>query len=264
MPDTSIAFYLGSFPVRWYGILISSGMALGILLAAWQAKKRGLDPDDLYSLCIWILPAAVIGARLYFVMMSWDYYSLHPGDILKIWKGGLAFHGGLIAAVAVALIYVKKRKINFFTWADILIPSVALGQSIGRWGNYFNQEAFGVPTDLPWGIFVAGAYRHPTFLYESLWDLAVFFVLTWLLTRPRKEGSVFAWYCILYSLGRFFVESLRTDSLMLGSWRVAQLVSVAFILIGMGILYYLRKKPLYIPYKKATIEHNHNKKKKKR
>ncbi len=248
MPDTSIAFQIGGLTLRWYGILISLSLALGIYLASLQAKKRGYNPEEVFNLSLLILPAAIIGARLYYILMEWSYYGQNPGEIIKIWEGGLAFHGGFILAVIAAFLYMRRKKLKFLPWADIFIPFVALGQSLGRWGNYFNKEAYGYETDLPWGILINGVYRHPTFLYESLWDFGLFIFLYKLInkpskTRPYKGGSGLAWYLILYSLGRFFIEALRTDSLMLGSFRVAQLVSVLGVILGLGLLFYLRKAP---------------------
>ena len=242
--DRAIAFRIGSLEVRWYGILIAFAMLLGILIAMKQAKKHHLSEDDVITLCLFMLPAAILGARIYFVI----FYGVPFSDILKIRNGGLAFHGGLIAAVLVVLIYAKMKGQKFFAWADTLIPSCILGQAIGRWGNYFNGEAYGTVTDLPWAILIDGVPRHPTFLYESIADFLIFLFLLWLLSPKRKgwqenykEGSALAWYLILYSLARFFVEGLRTDSLYIGPLRVAQVVSVVLILIGVGLLLYLRK-----------------------
>lgn len=242
--DRAIAFRIGSLEVRWYGILIAFAMLLGILIAMKQAKKHHLSEDDVITLCLFMLPAAILGARIYFVI----FYGVPFSDILKIRNGGLAFHGGLIAAVLVVLIYAKVKGQKFFAWADTLISSCILGQAIGRWGNYFNGEAYGTVTDLPWAILIDGVPRHPTFLYESIADFLIFLFLLWLLSPKRKgwqenykEGSALAWYLILYSLARFFVEGLRTDSLYIGPLRVAQVVSVVSILIGVGLLLYLRK-----------------------
>jgi len=218
-------------------------MLIGIIIAAKQTKKHGLLEDDVYTLCLIMLPAAVIGARLYYVI----FYGVPFQDILKIWNGGLAFHGGLFAAVIVVVLFTVIKKQKFLAWADTLIPSCILGQAIGRWGNYFNGEAYGAVTDLPWAIMIDGVPHHPTFLYESLWDFGVFIFLMWLLNTKRKgyvnykEGSALAWYLILYSIGRFWIEGLRTDSLYLGPLRIAQVVSVLEIIVGIGLLIYLRK-----------------------
>ena len=201
-----------------------------------------MDEDILIDFLIWEIPLSVLGARLYYVLFSWDIYKNNPIEILNIRSGGLAIHGAIIAAIIVALIYTKKKKINFWTMADISAPSLILAQSIGRWGNYVNQEAHGGPTDLPWGIMVDGVKVHPTFLYESLWNLLVFFFLIWYRKNKQKvKGELFLLYLSLYSFIRFFIEALRTDSLMWGSIRVAQLISIIGFIIPLVILYFIRK-----------------------
>lgn len=241
--DTSIAFTIGPLTIRWYGILIALAFALGSYLAYHEAKRQKLDADELLNLLLIIIPSAIIGARLYYVVMRWDYYSLYPRYILQTWQGGMAIHGGVIAATLGVLLYCRLRGQNFWRWVDLLAPSLALGQAIGRWGNFFNQEAYGYETDLPWAMLIDGAYRHPTFLYESLWNLLVFALLMWLLRRHHRLGGVFAAYLIAYSAGRFFIEMLRTDSLMIGPLRAAMVVSVLGVLLGCAILYAIRKQP---------------------
>lgn len=268
MSETGIALQIGSLTIRWYGILISLAMLLGIVLAARNAKNRGLSLDDLVNLILVILPSAVIGARIYYVVFNWSFYAKDPSEIFKTWHGGLAIHGAVIFAVIAAAIYLKKKKQSFWIWTDILVPSLILGQAIGRWGNYFNGEAYGAVTTLPWGIFVDGAYHHPTFLYESLWDLGVFVVLLLLLKRRHKDGDIFAWYLILYSVGRFFVEALRTDSLMLGPLKMAQVVSVIGVLAGIAIIAFWKNRKQYVPEARITysqqLHNNGNRKKKKK
>ena len=190
-----------------------------------------------------MVPLAVIGARLYYVLFKLEYYLRNPRLILAIWEGGLAIHGAIIVSIIVAIIFAKVKKINFLSFADIAAPALILGQAIGRWGNYVNQEAYGSETNLPWAIYVDGAYRHPTFLYESIWNLVVFGALVYLLRKASlKPGSIFSLYLAGYSLGRVFIEGLRTDSLMLGPFRVAQLISGAFILVGILLFYILNRK----------------------
>lgn len=259
MTDTGIAFKLGNFPVYWYGVLISIAFGIGIVLAYRLAQKRGFDADEVFNLAFLILPAAIIGARAYYVVMKWPYYSANPGSILKVWEGGLAFHGGLILALIAAYLYMRHKKLPFLAWADIFIPFVALGQAIGRWGNYFNQEAYGYETDLPWGMLIDGVTRHPTFLYESLWNFGIFIYLMRTINRPSKirpykEGLALAWYFILYSFGRFFIEALRTDSLMLGPFRVAQIVSVLGFALGIWLLFRLRHAPPAVAPGKAGVK----------
>ncbi|KPU28330.1 diacylglyceryl transferase [Caloranaerobacter sp. TR13] len=239
-----IAFEIFGISVRWYGILISLGMLLGTVIAVKECRRIGFDEEKLIDLLIFAIPLAVIGARIYYVIFNWQYYK---GDILKminIRGGGLAIHGAIIVSVIVALVYCKVRKISFWEIADIVAPSIILGQAIGRWGNFINQEAYGTPTDLPWGIIVNGQKVHPTFLYESIWDFAVFLFLLWYRKNKVKvKGEVFLLYLMLYSFARFFIEGLRIDSLMLGHFRVAQLISVVIIAVSF-ILFYKRRKDI--------------------
>ena len=238
-----VAFKIFGIEVMWYGILISIGVIIGTLLALREAKRVGVDENDFLDLLLFAIPAAVVGARAYYVMFSWDYYKNNPIQILNFRGGGLAIHGAIIAAVITAIIFTRKRGLDFWKIADIAAPSLALGQSIGRWGNYINKEAYGIPTDLPWGIMINGVKVHHTFLYESIGDFLVFLFLIWYRREKAKEsGEVFLLYIILYSLIRFFVESLRIDSLMIGPIRVAQLVSITAIVVGLALFFVRRKK----------------------
>lgn len=237
-----VAFEIFGLSIRWYGILIATGLILGILLAIKESRRIGFDEEKFIDMLIFAIPMAIIGARLYYVIFQWEYYS---GDIIKIInirEGGLAIHGGIIGSVVTALIFCKVKDINFWQVADIAAPSIILGQAIGRWGNFINKEAYGTPTDLPWAITVNGQQVHPTFLYESLWNLLVFSFLIWY-RKNKKEahGEVFLLYIALYSLGRFFIEGLRIDSLMMGNLRVAQLISVLLILFS-ALLFYIKRK----------------------
>ena len=242
--DTSIAFSLGPVTIRWYGIIVAAAFAVGSYLAYHETKRLKLNQDELLNLLIIIIPSSIIGARLYYVAMRWDFYGQNPSYILQTWMGGLAVHGGIIGAVLAILIYCRIRKYSFLAWTDILAPSLAIGQAIGRWGNYFNQEAYGYETSLPWAMLIDGAYRHPTFLYESLWNLLVFTLLFVLSRRRHRAGAIFAFYLIAYSTGRFFIETLRTDSLMIGPWRAAMVVSVLSALAGVIILFFNRLQAL--------------------
>lgn len=260
MSDSSIAFQIGSLTVKWYGVIIVLGMIMALITAYKLAKRRNLDPEELINIALVVIPTGVIGARLYYVILEWENYSQNLGAIFKIWNGGLAIHGALIAAILGGWLYTKIKKQPFFAWADVIIPGVALAQAIGRWGNYFNQEAHGYETDLSWGIEINGINYHPTFLYESLWDFGVFIFLIILLTKPMRrhpyrEGYALAWYMILYSIGRFFIEGLRTDSLMIGPFRMAQIVSIILFILGIIIL--IRR------WKIAPAPNSHRKKKKK-
>lgn len=239
-----VAFEIFGLSVRWYGIIMASGILMGMLVALREAKRLGMDENLILDLVIFAIPAGIIGARLYYVAFSWEYYS---GNLLQIFNtrgGGLAIHGTLIAAVITGLIYARVKKVSFWTLADITAPGIILGQAIGRWGNFVNQEAYGVPTDLPWGIMVNGVRVHPTFFYEFLWNMGVFFTLLWFRKRKKVEGEVFLLYGILYSVGRFFIEGLRIDSLMLGSLRMAQVFSLAAVALGVALILYRRKRSI--------------------
>ncbi|AZR74841.1 prolipoprotein diacylglyceryl transferase [Anoxybacter fermentans] len=237
-----IAFKIGPFAVHWYGILIGLGVLAAFFLGLREGKRRGYNLELFYDLIIYGVPAGIIGARLYYVIFRWEVYSDNPIRALYIWEGGLAIHGALIAAVIVGIFVTRYYKVNFWDIADIAAPGIILAQAIGRWGNYVNQEAYGYETDLPWAMYIDGAYRHPTFLYESIWNLLVFAFLLWLRRKKFiKTGEVFLAYLSLYSFGRFFIEGLRTDSLMLGPIRVAQLVSVLTIIGSITLIIYRRK-----------------------
>ncbi|MDW7668503.1 MAG: prolipoprotein diacylglyceryl transferase [Bacillota bacterium] len=237
-----VAFSIFNIDIMWYGILIASGVLIGTLLALRESRRIGFRDEDLMDLLIVAIPSAIIGARLYYVIFQFDYYKNNLSEIINIRGGGLAIHGGIIAAVIVGAVFCKIRKVNFWQIADITAPSIILGQAIGRWGNFINQEAYGTVTDLPWGIIVDGQKVHPTFLYESLWNIVVFVFLLWYRRKGRKkDGEVFLLYAILYSVVRFFVEGLRTDSLMFGGFRVAQLISIAIIITMTGIFIKRRK-----------------------
>lgn len=235
-----IAFEIFGIAVRWYGILISLGMIIGTFLALRETKRLGLDENLILDFIIVMIPCAIIGARLYYVIFNWSYYS---GDIMKIIdirSGGLAIHGGVIGGVIAGLIFTRVKKIEFWQLADIIAPSLILGQAIGRWGNFINQEAHGGPTNLPWGIVVDGVKVHPTFLYESFCNFAIFAFLMVYKKKKKFNGEVFYLYLILYSVGRFFIEGMRTDSLMMGPLRVAQVLSLSLIVIFSYLI--LRKR----------------------
>ncbi|HHV45466.1 MAG TPA: prolipoprotein diacylglyceryl transferase [Tissierellia bacterium] len=238
-----VAFKIFGIEVMWYGVLISTGVLIGTILALRETKRVGVKEDDFIDLLLFAIPSAIIGARIYYVVFNWDYYGRNLGQILNFRGGGLAIHGAIIAATIVGIIFTKKRGLNFWQIADIASPSLILGQAIGRWGNFINQEAYGTPTDLPWGIMVNGVKVHPTFLYESLGNFIIFIILLWYRRKKQRvSGEVFLLYIMLYSLVRFFVEGLRIDSLMLGPVRVAQLVSLCAIIIGIYLFNKRRRK----------------------
>ena len=243
-PDP-IAFTIAGIEIRWYGILIAAAMLLAVLISSKRAPEHGMRDEDVLDIALWMLPIGVIGARVYYVIFNHDmYHSLQ--EAVNIRNGGLAIHGGLIFGFIAVILVCRHKKISALNMADLIIPSVALAQSIGRWGNYFNGEAHGGPTDLPWGILVDGVKVHPTFLYESIWCLILFFFLSWWDRNRRKAyGQTLALYGILYSVERFFVESLRTDSLMIGPFKQAQVISICAIIASV-ILYLYSKKHLLI------------------
>ena len=237
-----VAFTIFGIDVMWYGILMATGMILGTYLALKEAERVGISEDDVLNLAIFAIPAGVLGARLYYVIFNWGFYSQNPSQILNFRGGGMAIHGALIGGILAGLIYTKLKKINFFKMADIALIGMPLAQAIGRWGNYINGEAHGGPTNLPWGIMVDGVKVHPTFLYESIWDFGIFIFL-WMFRKKKKyEGQVAVYYITLYSLGRFFIEGLRTDSLMIGPLRMAQVISLVGVIGGIIAHIYLSKK----------------------
>ncbi|PMC33994.1 prolipoprotein diacylglyceryl transferase [Bacillus sp. UMB0899] len=254
-PLDPIALELGPLQIHWYGVIIGLGALLALLIAVRESERRGLHKDTFVDLVLFAIPLAIIGARLYYVIFQWDYYSQNPGDIIKIWQGGLAIHGGLIAAVITGAVFARVKKISFWKLADIAAPSIILGQAIGRWGNFMNQEAHGGPVTrefleslyLPDFIvnqmYINGQYYHPTFLYESLWSLVGFIGLMLLRRANFRRGELFLTYVIWYSIGRFFIEGLRTDSLMLtDTLRIAQVISIVLILIAVGVMIFRRMK----------------------
>lgn len=251
----AIAFELGPLQIRWYGILMASAILVGFWLAHRRAVREGLPADQLIRAAQWGVVAGLVGARLYEVVFNWDYYGRFPGKIIAVWEGGLAIHGGLIVGPLVGALLAWKWGVPVLRALDVVAPSMALGQAIGRWGNFFNEEAFGRPTDLPWKLYISPPHRppelrqldffHPTFLYESLWNLLVLAVLV-RGVRPRigrHPGAVFFAYIGLYSVGRFLIEPLRLDSFWLGPFRVAQVASVAGVLVAVAGLWWARRRP---------------------
>lgn len=241
-----IAFSIGPITVRWYGLLIATALLIGAVGGCHGCRKVGIDEDDFLTIFMVVAVAAIIGARLYYVVFNLPYYLNHPDQIIAVWNGGLAIHGGLIAGILAMWAGCKYYKIRFWKLADVLAPLMALGQAIGRWGNYFNQEAYGFEVskvDVPWAMWIDGAYRHPTFLYESIWDLLVCFFLLWLAKQIfTREGDIGLSYLMLYSTGRFVIEGFRTDSLMLGPLRMAQVISICLFVGAACVLIYRRKK----------------------
>lgn len=251
-----IAFNLGPFSIHWYGILIALGILCAYLYILHELNRRAIDRKHFEDMVFWLILGGVLGARLYYVLFNLSYFSDKPLEILQIWKGGLAIHGGLLGGALVFFIFVKKYKLPWLLYADMILPGVLLAQAIGRWGNFFNHEAFGRPTDLPWKLFIPEIYRpeayldfsyfHPTFLYESLWNLLGFLILVFLSRKwnaaKKTNGLIVSGYLLWYSFGRFFIESLRTDSLYFGNLRAAQMMSMMLFLIGLFGLHFLLKR----------------------
>lgn len=229
-PDP-VAFTIFHIDIMWYAILITTGMVLAVLISCKRAPKHELTADQILNFVIISIPMGIIGSRLYYVIFNWPQYTGDFFKIINIREGGLAIHGALIFGFGTAAILCLIWKVRPLNLLDLVVPTVALAQAIGRWGNFFNSEAHGGPTDLPWAIMVNGQSVHPTFLYESIWCFLLFFILIYIDNRRQFEGQVFLLYGILYSLERFFVEALRTDSLMLGPFKQAQVFSLTVIII---------------------------------
>lgn len=237
-----IALKIGAIEIHWYGIIIATAVVLAVLLSVNEGKKRGLKEDYFYDFLLWALPFSIIAARTYYVVFQWSYYSQHLNQIYRIWDGGIAIYGSLLGALAVLLIFCKRNNISSWLFLDVIAPTVILAQGIGRWGNFMNQEAHGRPTTLAFlnslhlpefivqQMHINGIYYQPTFLYESVWDILGFILIISLRHKSGlfKQGEVFFTYVIWYSFGRFFIEGMRTDSLMLGSLRVSQWLSLVF------------------------------------
>jgi len=245
---------VGPLAIRWYGVLMAAAMAVGLWLAYRDARRRGVDPEELLKASELALLGGLVGARLYYVAFNWDYYSRALPKIIAVWEGGLAIHGGLLGGLLLGGGYAWWKRLPLPRYLDIVAPSLALGQGIGRWGNFFNEEAFGTPTSLPWKLYISPPHRpllyaqeeffHPTFLYEALWDFLVFALLLWVLRdRVARAPTCLFWiYLGLYSVGRLIVEGFRTDSLMLGSIRVAQLASGIGIVLAIVLVPILLKR----------------------
>ena len=229
--------------IYWYAIIITFGMILAVSFCMWQAKNFGLKSDDVIDVCLWGVPCALIGARLYFVLFMLEHFET-LWEMINFRNGGLAIYGGIIAAFIVGLVFCKVKNKNVLALFDLTSFGFFIGQSIGRWGNFVNAEAYGSETTLPWGMSINDAAAvHPTFLYESLWNLVGFLVAFFVIKRLRKEhGEIFCFYMGWYGLGRAFIEGLRQDSLrVLGVFRVSQVLAIAF-LVGAIVLFILIRK----------------------
>jgi len=249
-------FKIGSFEIRFYSLFILTGLIVAYTMARKRCVQEGIKPEQLDELLMYSVVAGILGARLYYVLFNIQYYLRYPLEIFMIWRGGLAIHGAILAGISTFVMYSLLKKSASFTPFQILDLGSAylpLGQAFGRWGNFFNYEAFGPPTDLPWKMYVPMEYRpfefrsndffHPAFLYEFLWDLFLFFLLTNYMKRHRKStGEIFALYLVFYSLGRIWIERFRLDSLMFSDFRAAQILSAVFIVVGIFLFYFRRRR----------------------
>ena len=244
-----IAIHIGH-GVYWYGIILALGMLAGLLLCMKQAKRFGLTEDNVLDMVLWAVPACIVGARLYYVLFYLDLYrtadgGLDWGSMIAVWDGGLAIYGAVIMGFVVAVLYTRKKKIKLWAMTDLCVLGLLIGQAIGRWGNFVNREAFGTETTLPWRMRLwTSAYQyievHPTFFYESLWNLIGLLLLLFVITKGRRfDGENTCFYFLWYGLGRTWVESLRTDSLYLFGWtfmgspiRVSQALSIVMVLVS--------------------------------
>ncbi len=264
-----VAFTVFGRPVAWYGILITCGMILAVLYALHIRKYEGISSDDIIDLAFVVIIFGVLGARLYYVIFKWDSYIVTDAssflqnivgtlkNVIAVWEGGLAIYGGIIAGILTALVFARKRKIRFVKLLDILAPCVWIGQVIGRWGNFINMEAYGSETTLPWrmgilysymdtgittGMWDIEKYVHPTFLYESLWNLTALILVFAFYKKKKFDGQFCSFYFIWYGFGRMLIEGLRTDSLMLGNLRISQGVGFASLILGIVLTVYFTKK----------------------
>ncbi|MFS8868603.1 prolipoprotein diacylglyceryl transferase [Synechococcus sp. H65.1] len=238
-----LVFSWGPFSLRWYGLLIGLATVLGLFLARHLAARRGLSPEVMPNLLPWLVAGSLPFARLYYVVFEWERYRDGPWwKVLALWRGGMAIHGALLGGSIALYLFARRHRLNFWLLADCIVPSLSLGQGIGRWGNFFNNEAYGevLPPDSPLWVQLQlpdGSRVHPTFLYESLWNFSLFGILLFLSYRRQPPpGSLLGLYLLGYSLGRFWIEGLRTDSLMLGSLRVAQAVSLVLVGVGLALI----------------------------
>lgn len=259
---SSEVFSIGPITIYWYSLCILFGFVFGFLLAKREIKKHDEFTNELlYDYFFFLIPIVILGARIYYCFFEWGYYSENLIEIIEVWNGGLAIHGGIIAGIIYTIIFTKKHHINTFRFFDLAVPSLVIGQAIGRWGNFFNQEAFGpivsltklkqlhIPSFIIDGMYIDGVYHHPTFLYESLTCFACFIILLLIrkFYKKLKVGTLCGIYFFIYGIERFFVEGLRQDSLMFFNIKIAQLVSIIMILTGIIfiIVSNIKKVPYY-------------------
>lgn len=239
--------------IYWYGIIICAGFILAALYVNSRTKDFGITSDNLTDCLIICVPLGIICARIYYVVFEWGYYAQHPGEIIAIWKGGIAIYGGIIGTLIGLFVYSRVKKLSFASLCDLAAFGLLIGQCIGRWGNFVNGEAHGGPTTLPWGMTIDGqSMVHPTFLYESLWNLAGFVLLHFYSKKRRFKGEIALLYAAWYGAGRAWIEGLRTDSLYIGSVRVSQLLAIISCIAAVAVLarqYHRIKvaKAFYVP-----------------
>jgi len=261
----SIGFNIGPLFIHYYGIILMFGAVAGAWLATREAKRRKQNPEIVWDLLVWLLIGGIIGARLWHIFtpppsmvaagITTKFYLTHPLDALAIWRGGLGIPGAVLAGALALYLFSRKNNLNFALWTDIAVPGLALGQAIGRWGNFVNQELYGAPTDLPWGIFIDPAHRlseyaqythfHPTFLYESLWNLGNVFMLLWLGRRfadKLKTGDLLIIYLIIYPVGRFFLEFVRLDSSQVAGLNANQTFMLVVAIISAITIFWRHRK----------------------
>ena len=253
-----IAFRVLNYPIHWYGIImaLSNLVGLSTIVAIQKKYYQNISKEFILDLSFYLIIAGILGARLYYVVLDYPYYSVHPKEILALWNGGLSIHGCILLATLVCWIYVKIKKQNFLEVVDLYSYGLILGQAVGRWGNFFNSEAFGSPTNLPWKLYIplidrpielsSFQYFHPTFLYESLINILIFLILFFFVRKisTGKKGIVFCSYLILYSTGRLFIEGIRIDSILdIGTIPIAQIISIILIITGaIGIILINKKQ----------------------
>jgi phosphatidylglycerol:prolipoprotein diacylglycerol transferase len=239
---------IGPIQIRFYGLMYVMAILVGYFFVKSEVKRKDMDltPDDVMNFIFWVVLGGVIGARIYYVAFNWEYYWPDLREIVAIWHGGLAIHGGILGGLAAGFVYTGRKRIPFLRGADVVAPSLILGQAFGRLGNFMNGDAHGLPTKMPWGIvFPPGSIAgdqfpniplHPTMLYELAINLAIFVFLWTIRKRPAKDGFIISLYLILYSVGRFIVSFFRADSLMIGQIRAAHLISIVIIAIVIPLL----------------------------
>lgn len=239
-------FNVGGLTLRYYSVFLVSAIIIGYVVGMWRGKKSGYSSDFLENLFFWLIVNSFIAARIYYVLFYFDAYKNNLSEIYKVWHGGLAIYGAIIGGILTLLYFSRKAKTGLFGLLDIVAFAMPLSQALGRFGNYFNYEAFGSPTDLPWKMFVPENFRplqfeqysyfHPTFLYEAIWNVLVFFVLLAVSKKNPKPGMIAGVYLLAYSLGRFFIESIRVDSAFFGHFRGDQLTAAFIILLSLAIM----------------------------